>query len=40
MITTTLLTLVLVASFDSRPLAHPSTPLGVTLSLSKGQDRG
>jgi TonB family protein len=27
------------APFDSRPLAHPSTSLGVTLSLSKGQDR-
>jgi TonB family protein len=27
------------APFDSLPLAHPSTSLGVTLSLSKGQDR-
>ena len=38
MITTTMLLLGLaLASFDSLPLAHPSTSLGVTLSLSKGQ---
>jgi len=27
------------APFDSHPLAHPSTALGVTLSLSKGQGK-
>ena len=31
--------LVLAQPFDSRTLAHPSTTLGMTLSLSKGQDK-
>ena len=39
MIMMTVLTLVLIAPFDSRPLARPPTSLGVTLRLSTDQDR-